>query len=220
TPVALMDGYNHGGGHMHGHQGAQAHAGYSSYNDDYPPDTSRGHSSSPREYLHTPVYSASSDQGFGAHNGRGYAHAVGPGSAASTARDGESVKGSFLLDDDKERSVAKSRRERRSKRCCCIFIPVLLVVLAGLGVTLYYVFPRMPAVTFDRVDVVQQGQGKTLAQRGLVGRRDGPGGVLGVVGSLLDNVSIDRHGAVTVPLVIHMNVTNPNFIAWTIHNVT
>ncbi|KAJ2137958.1 hypothetical protein IWW43_005398 [Coemansia sp. RSA 1935] len=87
-----------------------------------------------------------------------------------------------------------------SKRCCLIFIPILLVILAGVGVTLYYVFPRIPVVTFERISVAQE-QGSSVEQ-------------------LLGSASINRQGVVTVPLVIHLNVTNPNFIPWTIHNVT
>ncbi|KAJ2769153.1 hypothetical protein IWQ56_002664 [Coemansia nantahalensis] len=203
---------SHGGAYSSGYGGGYGGGAYSSYTDDHLQQP--GRPTSPREYLHTPVYPVPAR----------------PESAASTARDAASAQGGLLLDESAEKSPAKARGARRqccgngrycwccSKRCCCIFIPVLLVILAGLGVTLFFVFPRIPEVTFDRVDVVPK-DGAALGQRGLtVGRRDG--GVTGGVGNLLDNVSIDRQGTVTVPLVIHMNVTNPNYIPWTIHNVT
>ncbi|KAJ2499720.1 hypothetical protein GGH96_003307 [Coemansia sp. RSA 1972] len=110
-----------------------------------------------------------------------------------------------------EKQSPAKRRKRRccgngrycwcfSKRCCLIFLPILAVILAGVGVTLYYVFPRIPVVTFERISVAQE-QGNTVEQ-------------------LLGSASINRQGVVTVPLIIHLNVTNPNFIPWTIHNVT
>ncbi|KAJ2641123.1 hypothetical protein GGF44_002263 [Coemansia sp. RSA 1694] len=96
-----------------------------------------------------------------------------------------------------------------SKRCCLIFIPILILVLAGLGVTLYFVFPRIPSVTFREVGVAKP---------------NGPSAPTGKetpsVSELADGVSISRKGVVTVPLVIHLTVSNPNFIPWTIHNVT
>ncbi|KAJ2543086.1 hypothetical protein GGF49_002333 [Coemansia sp. RSA 1853] len=111
-----------------------------------------------------------------------------------------------------EKASPAKRRKRRccgngrycwcfSKRCCLIFLPILAVILAGVGVTLYYVFPRIPVVTFERISVAQQEQGNSVEQ-------------------LLGSASINRQGVVTVPLIIHLNVTNPNYIPWTIHNVT
>ncbi|KAJ2713951.1 hypothetical protein H4R19_001988 [Coemansia spiralis] len=220
-----MNGYGHSsghaggpyaGGHPGGYAGGPFGDAYSSYNDDHM--HSPGHSTSPREYLHTPVYPAPGQP-------------TRPESTASTARDAASAKEDYLLDEgDRAKSPAKARGARRkccgngvycwccSKRCCCIFIPVLVVILAGLGVALYFVFPRIPDVKFDRVDVVPK-DSQALAQRGLtVSRREGA--VAGAISSLLDNIAIDRHGTVTVPLVIHMNVTNPNYIPWTIHNIT
>ncbi|KAJ2782107.1 hypothetical protein H4R18_002475 [Coemansia javaensis] len=192
--------------HMHGSY-PQSHlqetAAPSSYNDDGP-SAKTGHSHSPREYLHTPVYSPT------------------PGDRAHAQQFGEAAEKSPAL-------PRRAKGERRrccgngrycwccSRRCCCIFLPVLAVVLVALGVTLFFVFPRIPKVDFVRVDVAQQNQQSQQSRRAL-GARDTPIG--GVVGDLLDNVSINRDGVVTVPLVIHLNVTNPNYIPWTIHNVT
>ncbi|KAI8326441.1 hypothetical protein GQ54DRAFT_301104 [Martensiomyces pterosporus] len=94
-----------------------------------------------------------------------------------------------------------------SRRCCCIFIPILVLILIGLGITLYFVWPRIPQVTFTGVTVPNTGKSSAVA-------KDNP------VAQLVGNTSIDRKGVVTVPLVIHLNVTNPNYIPWTIHNVT
>ncbi|KAJ1964922.1 hypothetical protein GGI12_001119 [Dipsacomyces acuminosporus] len=93
-----------------------------------------------------------------------------------------------------------------SRRCCCIFIPILVVILIGLGVTLFFVFPRIPEVKFAGVTVPNTRNGQSTRQN--------------PIGQLLDNANINRKGVVTVPLVIHLNVTNPNYIPWTIHNVT
>ncbi|KAJ1950166.1 hypothetical protein FBU59_000812 [Linderina macrospora] len=110
-----------------------------------------------------------------------------------------------------------ARRKRRccgggyfccfSKKCCCIFIPILIVILIGLGVTLYFVWPRIPTVEFTNVTVPSQRDGTTSSSGNAVEQ-------------LLDNTNVNRQGVVTVPLVIHLNVSNPNFIPWTIHNVT
>ncbi|KAJ2900258.1 hypothetical protein IWW38_000602 [Coemansia aciculifera] len=94
-----------------------------------------------------------------------------------------------------------------SKRCCLIFIPILIIVLAGLGVLFYFIFPRIPSVTFREVDVAQPSA-------------NGPTGKDTTVSDIVSGATINRSGVVTVPLVIHLNVTNPNFIPWTIHNVT
>ncbi|KAJ2746866.1 hypothetical protein GGI20_001019 [Coemansia sp. BCRC 34301] len=96
-----------------------------------------------------------------------------------------------------------------SKRCCLIFIPILIIILAGLGVTLYYVFPRIPTVKFKEVGVAKPDVASSLTGK------ETPS-----VSELVDGVTISRKGVVTVPLVIHLTVSNPNFIPWTIHNVT
>ncbi|KAJ2353125.1 hypothetical protein IWW50_003596 [Coemansia erecta] len=142
----------------------------------------------------------------------GYANQQQPGFYANQHPE----SGATMLDNASATSLEKAspakRRKRRccgngrycwcfSKRCCLIFLPILAVILAGLGVTLYYVFPRIPSVEFSNVGVSQERQGSTVEQ-------------------LLGSASINRQGVVTVPLVIHLNVTNPNYIPWTIHNVT
>ncbi|KAJ1816617.1 hypothetical protein GGH91_003313 [Coemansia sp. RSA 2671] len=135
----------------------------------------------------------------------------------------EKVEAPLLLtgvmgDAEKSPASYKARRKRRccgggrycfcfSKRCCMIFIPVLLLILAGLGVTLYFVWPRFPEVTFNQVGVAKPSSSATGKDAELVS-------------NLVDGATINRKGVVTVPLVIHLNVTNPNFIPWTIHNVT
>ncbi|KAJ2079026.1 hypothetical protein H4R24_004067 [Coemansia sp. RSA 988] len=229
-----MGAYQQGGAYQpHQTPEEAAYAGYSSYNDASQPP---GHSTSPREYLHTPVYSppgAYNQQGFSTPN-----TAVGPyhqsaapsqqgfyanqhpesGATMLGARNSmdSQAKGSLLAGDEAEKASPAKRRKRRccgngrycwcfSKKCCCIFIPILILILAGLGVTLYYVWPRIPEVEFDRVSVVSK-EGNSRE---------------GSVDQLLNGgVTINRNGVVTVPLVIHLNVTNPNFIPWTIHNVT
>ncbi|KAJ1664227.1 hypothetical protein IW140_005261 [Coemansia sp. RSA 1813] len=127
----------------------------------------------------------------------------------------DTAEAELLKNEDELKSPAKRRKRRCcgggyycfcfSRKCCLIFIPILILILAGLGVTLYYVFPRIPQVTFDHVSVPQSGREATSGA---------------TVQQLVDGVSINRDGVVTVPLVIHLNVTNPNFIPWTIHNVT
>ncbi|KAJ2049260.1 hypothetical protein IW146_000238 [Coemansia sp. RSA 922] len=117
---------------------------------------------------------------------------------------------------DKSPASYKARRRRKccgngrycfcfSKCCCMVFIPVLILILAGLGVTLYFVWPRIPKVEFNQVGVAQPNHAT---------------GKEATVSDIVDGASINRKGVVTVPLVIHLNVTNPNFIPWTIHNVT
>ncbi|KAJ2813328.1 hypothetical protein H4S07_000766 [Coemansia furcata] len=117
---------------------------------------------------------------------------------------------------DKSPASYKARRRRRccgggrycfcfSKRCCMVFIPVLILILAGLGVTLYFVWPRIPEVKFNQVGVAKS---------------TSPTGKDTTVSDIVDGATINRKGVVTVPLIIHLNVTNPNFIPWTIHNVT
>ncbi|KAJ1789881.1 hypothetical protein LPJ59_005265, partial [Coemansia sp. RSA 2399] len=136
--------------------------------------------------------------------------------SAATAYD---ANDGLLKNEDTEKSPAKRQRRRCcgggyycfccSRKCCCIFIPILILILAGLGVTLYYVWPRIPQVTFDHV-AVQQASSSTRQTAS----------DSSTVQQIIDGVSINRDGVVTVPLVIHLNVTNPNFIPWTIHNVT
>ncbi|KAJ1678881.1 hypothetical protein EV182_003164 [Spiromyces aspiralis] len=41
-----------------------------------------------------------------------------------------------------------------------------------------------------------------------------------IVDQLIGNIGFERNGVVTVPLAIHLNVSNPNYIQWTINNVT
>ncbi|KAI7820878.1 hypothetical protein BX661DRAFT_188718 [Kickxella alabastrina] len=91
-----------------------------------------------------------------------------------------------------------------SRRCCCIFLPILAVILVALGVTLFFVFPRIPEVTFSGVSVA----GTNSATKDIS------------ISDLSDNLTVNRRGVVTVPLIISLNLTNPNFIPWTIHNVT
>ncbi|KAJ1841512.1 hypothetical protein LPJ70_004194 [Coemansia sp. RSA 2708] len=218
---------------MNQNRTAGEQAGWSSYNDSYNDgyassyDNNRGdgyhaddgHARSPREYLTRPVDSPTStdgqfvsaqDQGFGSR-----AHM--PASPAGFYAHGQPESGATMLDSGSSDALEKAspaKRQRRrccgngrycfcfSKKCCLIFLPILAVILAGLGVTLYYVFPRIPSVTFDRVGVAQQDAEGNAAQQ------------------LLGSASINRQGVVTVPLVIHLSVSNPNYIPWTIHNVT
>ncbi|KAJ1956342.1 hypothetical protein EC988_001401 [Linderina pennispora] len=128
---------------------------------------------------------------------------------------GDYPKASYL-DEPMMMDKTPAKRKRRccgggyfccfSRKCCCIFIPILIVILIGLGVTLYFVWPRIPSVEFTNVTVPPQRDGTTSSDN--------------AVEQLLDNTTVNRQGVVTVPLVIHLNVTNPNFIPWTIHNVT
>ncbi|KAJ2003396.1 hypothetical protein GGI02_002711 [Coemansia sp. RSA 2322] len=152
--------------------------------------------------------------------------AAGAAGAASYSRQMSSEKpGDPLLLAAEEAAgkspvLYKKRRQRRrccgngrycfcfSRRCCLIFIPILILILAGLGVTLYYVWPRIPEVTFNQVGVAQPNNAAP-------GVKDTT-----TVSDLVDSATINRKGVVTVPLVLHLNVTNPNYIPWTIHNVT
>ncbi|KAI9467546.1 hypothetical protein LPJ78_002766 [Coemansia sp. RSA 989] len=185
---------------------------WSSYNDEPMP---------PREHLNTPITSPASTEGqffsareehFGSQANNGPLYANRDPNSGATMYDRASSTISTSLDEEKA-SPAKRAKKRRccgngrycwcfSKKCCLIFLPILAVILAGIGVTLYYVFPRIPQVEFERVGVARQDdQGNMVEQ-------------------VLGSASINRDGVVTVPLVIHLNVTNPNYIPWTIHNVT
>ncbi|KAJ2720685.1 hypothetical protein GGI07_004452 [Coemansia sp. Benny D115] len=95
-----------------------------------------------------------------------------------------------------------------SRKCCCIFLPILAVVLVALGITLFFVFPRIPEVTFSGVSVPSNESPATANAKD------------NSLSQLSSSVSINRKGVVTVPLIIHLDVTNPNYIPWTIHNVT
>ncbi|KAJ1991738.1 hypothetical protein GGI26_003852 [Coemansia sp. RSA 1358] len=134
-------------------------------------------------------------------------------SSSSAAFEGDKAHDE-LLGDEKQPPAKRIRGKRRccgggyicccTRKCCLIFIPILLVILAALGVTLYFVWPRIPTVTFDRVAVAQASERSAES----------------TVQQLVSSVNINRDGVVTVPLIIHLNVTNPNLIPWTIHNVT
>ncbi|KAJ2786301.1 hypothetical protein GGI15_001638 [Coemansia interrupta] len=121
-------------------------------------------------------------------------------------------------------SGKKRRRERRkccgngmycwccSRKCCCIFLPILAVILVALGITLFFVFPRIPEVTFTGISVAKTGLSLSSDSSTTGSASD--------FSKLAENVNVNRQGVVTVPLIIHLNVTNPNYIPWTIHNVT
>lgn len=70
-------------------------------------------------------------------------------------------------------------------------------------------WPRIPSVTFDRIGVARRSSDGKLVE-------------MSNTDTTLQQTgfNINRQGVVTVPLVIHLNVTNPNFIPWTLHNVT
>ncbi|KAJ2161438.1 hypothetical protein GGF46_001458 [Coemansia sp. RSA 552] len=215
------------------YRGPQAPAGYgagwTSYN-----DTDDRQAISPREHLNAPVYSPASSynsgQFFSARtDGFGSATPMPAAAPAGMYRNSRPESGATIIESrgsaatkealmGEEGSPAKKRRRGQrkccgngrycycfSRKCCCIFLPILAVILAGLGVTFYFVWPRIPAVEFDRVGVAQPLTDVSPN---------------GMAQQLLGGATINRNGTVTVPLVIHLSVTNPNYIPWTIHNVT
>ncbi|KAJ2856686.1 hypothetical protein FB639_006078, partial [Coemansia asiatica] len=98
-----------------------------------------------------------------------------------------------------------------SRKCCCIFLPILAIILIALGVTLFFVFPRIPKVNFTGISV---------SKTDFSASSDSQTPSANDFAKLAENLNINRAGVVTVPLIIHLNVTNPNYIPWTIHNVT
>ncbi|KAJ2635317.1 hypothetical protein GGF40_003689 [Coemansia sp. RSA 1286] len=100
-----------------------------------------------------------------------------------------------------------------SRKCCCIFLPILAVILVALGITLFFVFPRIPDINFTGISV-------SKSDFSAAATADSEAPSANDFSKLAENLNINRAGIVTVPLMIHLNVTNPNYIPWTIHNVT
>ncbi|KAJ1918476.1 hypothetical protein H4219_002570 [Mycoemilia scoparia] len=109
----------------------------------------------------------------------------------------------------------KRRRRCRCCSCCCtkkywaFCVPITLVIIAGLAVAGYFLWPRIPQAEFDRIDVRNSNSASSS---------DSSSGSL--ADQFIGNIGFNRQGMVTLPLEIHMNVSNPNFIPWTINNVT
>ncbi|KAI8870395.1 hypothetical protein GQ42DRAFT_122380, partial [Ramicandelaber brevisporus] len=122
-----------------------------------------------------------------------------------------------ILSVSSEKPHGAARRKQRSKfvrYCCCccltrkrriICFIITFFLLAGLGVAIYFLFPRMPTVTFKGISVNQQRLDKVSMQD--------------AVAAIIKDAKVDS-GLIYVPFKIDVDVFNPNYIDWNIRNVT
>ncbi|KAJ1661004.1 hypothetical protein IWQ61_000158 [Dispira simplex] len=101
-------------------------------------------------------------------------------------------------------SPPRQPRFRRLRCCCCchsrrsyiITAVVIVLLLVGIGLTLFFVWPRIPTVTVS---------GVTLTSSGAPGS-----------GGSMTRAS----GSNSLPLYFQIDTYNPNYIPWTVRNVT
>ncbi|OMJ30198.1 hypothetical protein AYI69_g269 [Smittium culicis] len=104
-----------------------------------------------------------------------------------------------------EETKAKKRRY-----CCCfskrgliIFLVIFFFFLAALGVAGYFLWPRIPNAQYKDISLSNSTAGSGNS-----------------VQDLLQAAKIEASGTITIPLVIDIEVDNPNYIPWTLNNVT
>ncbi|KAJ1966590.1 hypothetical protein IWQ62_002374 [Dispira parvispora] len=101
-------------------------------------------------------------------------------------------------------SPAQKSRFRRLRCCCCchsrrsyiITAVVIVLLLVGIGLTLFFIWPRIPTVSVSGVTLTSSGA---------------PGG-----GGSATRASDSN----SLPLYFQIDTYNPNYIPWTVRNVT
>ncbi|KAJ1982675.1 hypothetical protein H4R35_000198 [Dimargaris xerosporica] len=102
------------------------------------------------------------------------------------------------------------RRSRFRRYCCCccrtrrstiICAIVTVVILIGVAITLFFVWPRIPDVQVTGVTLSSTG----AEGSGQLNRRQG------ILASAAD---------ASLPLYFQITAYNPNYIPWTVHNIT
>ncbi|KAJ1984106.1 hypothetical protein H4R34_000859 [Dimargaris verticillata] len=117
---------------------------------------------------------------------------------------------------EKERSLTAygdplpPRRSRFRRYCCCccrtrrstiICAIVTVIILIGVAITLFFVWPRIPDVQVTGVTLSSTG----TEGNGQLNRRQG------ILASVAD---------ASLPLYFQITAYNPNYIPWTVHNIT
>ncbi|KAJ1924991.1 hypothetical protein IWQ60_004851 [Tieghemiomyces parasiticus] len=119
----------------------------------------------------------------------------------------------------------RPRRSAFRRYCCCccrsrkstfICLTILVIILAGVGVTLYFVWPRIPTVEVTGVSLTSQSPRLSttqLATRRAILPDDSPVG-------LMHPIRRDVTTGASVPIYFSIKAYNPNYIPWTLSNVT
>ncbi|RKP34243.1 hypothetical protein BJ085DRAFT_29663 [Dimargaris cristalligena] len=128
--------------------------------------------------------------------------------------------------------VMKPRRSAFRRYCCCCFrnrrttivcLVITFILLAGLGVTLFFVWPRIPDVQVTGVSLTSTAQsGGNSSSGGILLRRQ-----VYPIPQLSPNQALYQRQAsglavssTALPLYFQIQAYNPNYIPWTVGNIT
>ncbi|OLY79225.1 hypothetical protein AYI68_g6713 [Smittium mucronatum] len=107
-------------------------------------------------------------------------------------------------------SLSQNQKVKKRKYCCCfskrglkIFLVCLFFFLVGLGIAGFFLWPRIPDGRFKDI---------ALSNNSPISGSS--------VQELLQATRIQSTGVVAIPLLILIDVDNPNYIPWTLNNVT
>ncbi|OLY79224.1 hypothetical protein AYI68_g6712 [Smittium mucronatum] len=92
---------------------------------------------------------------------------------------------------------------RFSKKCLVIFLVVAAIFLSALATTGFFLWPRIPKAEFKGLSSAPNSMLKDISLK-----------------AILQKFKSTKSNSITFPLIIEIYVTNPNYIPWTINNVT
>ncbi|OMJ13577.1 hypothetical protein AYI70_g2004 [Smittium culicis] len=117
---------------------------------------------------------------------------------------------SHLQRPDQYMPLDEETKAKRRRYCCCfsktglrVFLVILFFFLAALAVAGYFLWPRIPNAQYKNISLSNSTAGSGTS-----------------VQDLLQAAKIEASGTITIPLIIDIEVDNPNYIPWTLNNVT